>query len=228
MMESHKKRILYLEDDEFTRLMVQAQFENAGFEVDAFSTYSDLMWAMQEKEYDVVVTDLHVDGHEPSQLVKNIKTSQPIPVVVLSGSVVEVPGANLVLEKPLNGQNISKVAGLLAEEVAEVNLSKVYKFACGDQELLMTYVNTFIDNHEKDLLLLKAEVDKADAEVIKNYAHKMLSSVSYYDQDELNQLLQKLELYASDMTKKQLHEHFLQIEHYSHKLLNGIRKKVIA
>ncbi|GAA0892447.1 hypothetical protein GCM10009122_21260 [Fulvivirga kasyanovii] len=228
MMGSNKKRILYLEDDEFTRLMVQAQFENAGFSVDAFSTYSDLMRAIQEKQYDLVVTDLHVDGHEPEQLVKNIKTSQPIPVVVLSGSAVEVQGANLVLEKPLNGQNIKKVAGLLAEEVAEVDLSKVYKFACGDQELLITYVNTFIDNHEKDLLLLKAEVDKADARTIKNYAHKMLSSVSYYDQDELNQLLQKLELYASDMSKKQLNEHFLQIEHYSHKLLNGIRKQVIA
>ena len=226
MMLNSKNRILYLEDDEFTRLMVQSQFENAGFSVDAFSCCSDLMIAMGEKQYDIVVTDLNIDGHEPFQLVENIKAIYAIPVVILSGSAVDVPGANLVIEKPLDDAKIKEVIGLLSEETNEVNLSKVYKFACGDQELLMSYVNTFISNYEKDLLVLKTEVHNGDIKVIKNLAHKMLSSVSYYDQDMLNKLLQKLELYVSDMSKKEVADLFQQIDMQSRKLLSGIRKIV--
>ncbi|UII34397.1 response regulator [Fulvivirga ulvae] len=226
MMTDSKKRIIYLEDDEFTRLMVQAQFENAGFSVEAFSSYSDLIEAMKEKQYDIVVTDLNVDGHEPQQLIRSIKSINAIPVVVLSASAVEVSGANLSLEKPLKNEDIKEVEGLLVKTEDRINLSKVYKFACGDQELLVSYVNTFIDNYEKDLLLLKSEIDSADIRVIKNLAHKMLSSVSYYDQDSLNKLLQKLELSASGMSKRQITDHFQQIEYYSDKLLNGIRKQV--
>ncbi|MBL6449759.1 response regulator [Fulvivirga sp. 29W222] len=225
-MASSKKRIIYLEDDEFTRQMVKSQFENAGFSVDAFSSFDELMKTLEQDKCDIVVTDLHVHGHDPAQLIKSIKMAHTHSLVVLSGVAVEVPGANLVIEKPLSDQGIKAVIQLLPEEEVKVNLSKVLKFACGDQGLLRRYVSTFIENYEKDLLMLKREVSNGNNKEVESLAHKMLSSVSYYDQGSLIELLQKLELYASEMSKKQILDDIQQIEHHSGKLLSGIRKQV--
>lgn len=227
MMLSTEKKILYLEDDEFTRVMVQAQLENAGLEVDSFASYSDLIRASNEKNYDLVITDLNVDGHDPAEMVQNIKTIYAnIPVVVLSGGAVRVDGANMVISKPLTSEGIKKIIDMLNHDGNDVNLSKVYQFACGDQELLVSYVSTFIDNYEKDLISLKAEVDNHNIKAVKNLTHKMLSSVSYYDRKTLNSLLHQLEVRAEDMDRKQISNIFGQIHTQSITLLHSVRKQV--
>ena len=227
-MWNTKKKILYLEDDEFTRLMVQSQLENAGFDVESYANYTDVVSAMAEKAYDLILTDLNMDGYQPDQVVSNIKAAYAGPVVVLSASKKEIPDADLVLSKPMSAEDLQEIFNLFATDSQEVSLDKVYKFACGDHELLVNYITTFVTNYEKDLSLLKEEVSADNQTGIRNRAHKMLSSVAYYDQKSLNNLLQQLEIHAYDMTKKQLTDVLAEVEARSEKLLQSIRRQVLT
>lgn len=224
-MLSHSNTILYLEDDEFTRLMVHAQLEQSGFLVRSFSEYEQLLGALSTNGYDIVVTDLNVNGHTSEELISNIKSRSKGPVVVLTATDQHQYIADLTISKPLTGDKIELIKNLVNGKADDIDLSKVYQFACGDQELLHSYISTFIENYTNDLSELKKEIEKVDVKALKNRSHKMLSSVAYYGSKPLNNLLQKLETQGHDLAPKLLKEYYIQIKTLSDHLLENVRQK---
>ncbi|ELR72985.1 putative sensor histidine kinase protein [Fulvivirga imtechensis AK7] len=227
-MLSQNKTILYLEDDEFTRLMVQAQLEQNGFSVHAFSDYKQLLGALSSNGYDIVVTDLNVNGYNAEELLGNIKSKSRGPVVVLTATDQYEHTADLTISKPLTSDKIDLIRHLANGESDDIDLSKVYQFACGDQELLQSYITTFIENYTNDLNELQKEIEKIDVTALQNRAHKMLSSVAYYGNKSLNGLLQKLETQGQDLTPRQLKETYAQIRALSGQLLENVKHKTSA
>lgn len=227
-MPETKKKILYLEDDEFTRLMVQSELEHSGFSVESFSTYTDAATALKEKTYDLILTDLNIEGQHAEDLIRNLKALGGIPIVVLSASQAPVKQADLAITKPLTADKIQKITQLVVNGSGspEVDLSKVYQFACGDAGLVAAYVHTFVENYEKDLSLLRADIAQNDIKGIKQRSHKMLSSVSYYSNQVLNKLLQTLELQSEQFSRAELQEIFREVEEHSRKLLQSVQQKI--
>lgn len=226
-MTATAKMILYLEDDEFTRLMVQAQLENCGFSVTSFSQYDKLFEALGNIRHDLVITDLNIDGYSAVELINTVKKQSTVPVVALTASDGHQEIADLTIKKPLTADKIEQIKGLISRNNTEIDLSKVYQFACGDDELLHSYISTFVENFTKDLKAFKTEVDTSDIQGIKNRAHKMLSSVAYYSHKPLNSLLQKLENEAEGLTQSQLKTIYYQVKMLSDQLLNNVREKIL-
>lgn len=228
VMTSTAKTILYLEDDEFTRLMVQAQLENSGFSVRSFSQYSELSEALGHIRPDLVIADLNIDGYSPKELINNLKKQSTAPIIALTASDGHKSTADLTIIKPLTTDKIEQIWDFISSNNIDIDLSKVYQFACGDDELLHNYVTTFVENFAKDLQAFKTEVDASDITGIKNRAHKMLSSVAYYSHKPLNSLLQKLENEAEGLTQSQLKTKYYQIKMLSDHLLNNVREKILS
>lgn len=224
-MISPSATILYLEDDEFTRLMVQAQLEQNGFTVRPFAEYRQLRESIGTEHHEIIITDLNVDGQDSNDLLQGLKGMSKAPVVVLTASEKKEPLADLTITKPLTDDAIKNIRNLIAHNHFTVDLRKVYQFACGDDELLKNYIVTFTDNFIIDLSELKNEIEAFDVKAIRNRAHKMLSSVTYYDNNELNTLLRQLENQTGDFTQRQLNAHYGKIEALGRQLVQAVREK---
>ena len=224
-MENTEPKIIYIEDDEFTRLVVKSQLEQSGFVVDDFSGI-DRLNGSARKDYDLVLTDLNIEGSTPHLLVTSLRKQFDCPVVVLSASAEKVDGAALFLHKPLTEQGVIDMKALVRHHEDMVDLSRVYQFACGDEDLLYSYLTTFIQNYEHDLQLLEVAKNERNVRSLRNLAHKMQSSVAYYDQKTLVSLLHDLELKAGSYGEVEIDSACDKIDKYSRRLLNNVKSQV--
>jgi len=109
-METDKKRILIVEDDEEMRYLLKDFFMEEGFEIDAVSNGSEAFRRLVKEPFDLVITDIRMPGLTGLDILPGIKKLQPetsIIVITAFGSE-EVHrraferGATAYLEKPIH------------------------------------------------------------------------------------------------------------------------------
>jgi len=109
-METDKKRILIVEDDEEMRSLLKDFFMEEGFEIDAVSNGSEAFRRLVKEPFDLVITDIRMPGLTGLDILPGIKKLQPetsIIVITAFGSE-EVHrraferGATAYLEKPIH------------------------------------------------------------------------------------------------------------------------------
>ena len=86
MNEDRKTQILILDDEPIVWKRLKPALEKAGYEVEAFTQSSNAMRRVQEKEFDIVVTDLKMEGIDGMQFLTEVKTLSPkTAVIVITG-----------------------------------------------------------------------------------------------------------------------------------------------
>ncbi|UII27897.1 response regulator [Fulvivirga maritima] len=217
------KKILLLEDDEFTRAMIEAQLKRVGFEV---TGYGELEQVLQETaaEYDLILSDLNISGSNVEEAILDFKKTADLPLVILSQTEKLEGKADLYMAKPLTADKVKQISALLDGE-EEVDISKIETFAMGDKDLIKTYITTFLQNFRQEIALLEEEVSHEGAKAVQDRAHKMLSSVAYYKYDDLNERLQKLETEAVEMTQQELELKVQEVIQAAKRLITALENK---
>ncbi len=81
-----KIKVLVLDDEPIVGERLKISLEKAGFVVDAFSSSSEAIAKLQEKTYDILVTDLKMSGPDGLEVLRRAKEACPgIKPVVMTG-----------------------------------------------------------------------------------------------------------------------------------------------
>jgi DNA-binding NtrC family response regulator len=86
MGEDRKTQILVLDDEPIVLKRLKPALEKAGYEVEAFSRSLEASSRVMEKEFDVVITDLKMEGLDGMEFLTQVKSRSPATeVIVITG-----------------------------------------------------------------------------------------------------------------------------------------------
>jgi DNA-binding NtrC family response regulator len=108
MTESHK-RILVVDDEENVRLLFSRVLQKEGYEVECASSGTEAIEKLANNCFDLVVTDLKMNGVDGLDVVRKGKTvNQTMPFILISGygtsqtaGTAAREGADMFLMKPI-------------------------------------------------------------------------------------------------------------------------------
>lgn len=86
MITSSKTSILILDDEPIVSKRLQPALEKIGYEVESFYKSADAMARVRERRFDIVVTDLKMEGIDGMQFLAEVKKLSPsTEVIVITG-----------------------------------------------------------------------------------------------------------------------------------------------
>jgi DNA-binding NtrC family response regulator len=86
MDEKRKTTILVLDDEPIVLKRLRPALEKAGYEVEVFSRSSEAMARIMDKDFDIVITDLKMQGLDGMQFLTMVKQGSPkTEVIVITG-----------------------------------------------------------------------------------------------------------------------------------------------
>jgi len=85
-MEEYKTSILILDDEPIVSKRLKPSLEKKGYEVEAFTTSKEALERIEERQFDIVVTDLKMEGVDGMQFLTRVKEKYPdTEVIVITG-----------------------------------------------------------------------------------------------------------------------------------------------
>ncbi|MBW1735988.1 MAG: response regulator [Deltaproteobacteria bacterium] len=86
MNDTRKTSILILDDEQIVLKRLKPALEKAGYEIEIFSRSADASRRITEKDFDIVITDLKMDGLDGMQFLTQVKERSPsTEVIVITG-----------------------------------------------------------------------------------------------------------------------------------------------
>ncbi len=86
MNTDHKTQILILDDEPIVCKRLHPALEKAGYEVEAFTSSAEAMERVKTKEFDIVITDLKMEGIDGMTFLSAVKERSPgTEVIVITG-----------------------------------------------------------------------------------------------------------------------------------------------
>jgi len=85
-MASEQTSILILDDEPIVSKRLKPSLEKKGYEVEAFTRSADALQRIREREFNIVVTDLKMEGVDGMQFLTEVKEKYPnTEVIVITG-----------------------------------------------------------------------------------------------------------------------------------------------
>src|ERR1700741_2146903 len=92
-------RLLVVDDEESLRITTAAIFENEGYVVDTASSGDEAIDLLSNKEYDLVLTDLHMEGGDGLTVLSQIRNQAPLTISVVLTGFASVESAIAALQE---------------------------------------------------------------------------------------------------------------------------------
>ncbi len=85
-MDNNKINILILDDEPIVSKRLKPSLERKGYEVETFTRSRDALARIQEKRFDIVITDLKMEGIDGMEFLTEVKKLYPdTEVIVITG-----------------------------------------------------------------------------------------------------------------------------------------------
>lgn len=85
-MDNNKTNILILDDEPIVSKRLKPSLERKGYEVETFTRSSDALSRIREKRFDIVITDLKMEGIDGMEFLTEVKKLYPdTEVIVITG-----------------------------------------------------------------------------------------------------------------------------------------------
>jgi hypothetical protein len=248
--ELKKYRVLVIEDDETTALLISMLFTNAEINGDIAKTGHDALQMMEKEPYDLVFTDIQMPEMSGIELLKFIRSHQisrvrSLPVIALTANILAKnsllnQGFDGFLSKPFKESEfyqaiysaINKVStDQLQQNVtpAELHDNTLYsfdearQFSGNDDAALKLIVKAFVENSGKVLLEMKDFNDQQNFDGVSARAHRLLPSFRQFHLQEVVPELEKLERYMEiGLNKSEFKEITQRVIEESEKMLRLI------
>jgi signal transduction histidine kinase len=92
-------RLLVVDDEESLRITTAAILENEGYTVDTASSGDEAIALMDQKDYDLVLTDLHMEGGDGLSVLNQIRRHSPLTISVVLTGFASVESAIAALQE---------------------------------------------------------------------------------------------------------------------------------
>ncbi len=122
--DSDSTRILYVDDEEYQRELMQKLLSKLGYEVKSAGSAEEALTILEDEEFQVVITDLNMPGMGGIELCEKIRRSVSNPVVyALSGYIASFGTDNIgtagfdgYLSKPVSLNNLKNAVEVAMEK----------------------------------------------------------------------------------------------------------------
>jgi DNA-binding NtrC family response regulator len=117
LMETDKKRILIIEDDEEMRSMLREFLSEEGYDTDSIDSGSKAFVRLVRDTFDLIITDIRMPGLTGLDILPGVKKLQPdAPIIVITAFGSEevchkvfARGAEAYLEKPIHLEHLREI-----------------------------------------------------------------------------------------------------------------------
>jgi len=92
-------RLLVVDDEESLRITTAAIFENEGYIVDTASSGDEAIELLNKQDYDLVLTDLHMEGGDGLSVLNRIRRQAPLTISVVLTGFASVESAIAALQE---------------------------------------------------------------------------------------------------------------------------------
>ncbi|HET6975517.1 MAG TPA: response regulator [Pyrinomonadaceae bacterium] len=92
-------RLLVVDDEESLRITTAAIFENEGYVVDTASSGDEAIELLSNQDYDLVLTDLHMEGGDGLSVLNRIRRQAPLTISVVLTGFASVESAIAALQE---------------------------------------------------------------------------------------------------------------------------------
>ena len=92
-------KLLVVDDEESLRITTAAIFEKEGYIVDTASSGDEAIELLSKTEYDLVLTDLHMEGGDGLSVLNQIKRQAPLTISVVLTGFASVESAIAALQE---------------------------------------------------------------------------------------------------------------------------------
>jgi signal transduction histidine kinase len=96
---SQAVRLLVVDDEESLRITTAAIFENEGYVVDTASSGDEAIDLLAKEDYDLVLTDLHMEGGDGLSVLNQIRRHAPLTISVVLTGFASVESAIAALQE---------------------------------------------------------------------------------------------------------------------------------
>ena len=126
-MTSMGNKVLIIDDDEKLRKLLKEYLEGNGFKVLTLADGSDVKKTLQKESPEIVILDIMLPGKDGLEVLKEIRTDDPIPVIMLTAKGDQTDrivglelGADDYLPKPFNPRELlARMKAVLRRAVPE-------------------------------------------------------------------------------------------------------------
>ncbi len=246
----HKGLKALIVDDEPGQLSLTVELaKSMGFKTETAANGKIAWKKLDDKDYDIILTDIQMPILDGFGLIKNIREDKKLkhlPVIALSGrtdvtkDVYENAGFNDSLLKPYKPEVLKKnIATLLqlnfspkqSEQIMEngklksdnYDLSEIYEFSGRDEQAMQTIINAFLEGAGKSLNELEEAYRAKDKDKMGKLAHRMLPMLRQMKANEITSVLVKLEERKAVDEKE-----FRRLQKRLNDLMNSLEAETIA
>ncbi len=200
-------KVLLGEDDPVSAQVISSILTSAHALVEHVSTGEELQNYLQEERFDIVVTDVNLEGKSGYDVFQESSIAEiKVPFIFLTGESISVvhPLAELMI-KPVEKKELLKaVETLLRRNNLKVDLSKIKK-SLGEEALIKDMLNTVAETLPTELENLLKAFDQKDVDQMRKVLHKIKPSIDYLGNKELARQRGNLHSSAEDVDSMTLH-----------------------
>ena len=215
-------RVLIAEDNPMNQMLISAILDKEEILYDITSNGERCVQRLKESEFDVILMDIQMpimDGLMATQFIRNELKSK-IPIIALTANaskddemIYREAGMNDHLSKPFRQDALfekirmlfdSKVSHgqmeddhVFHEEVAYYSLRNIEEIAAGDQEFVVSIVETFCKNTPNYLQQISDGIASKDFERIRFSAHQMKPSIDILMVTDVKETIREIEEIAT-------------------------------
>lgn len=179
----NRAEVIVIDDNELILQRMLGMFTENGFKCDTCMSMDELLAKMREKEYDILFTDLKMQGANGYDVLKilrmsNIGNSKTIPVVAVTGSAgiteeyLKGKGFSGCIFKPFSMNELMNIANqFIKQEVhkkTKIDLSPLYEYGERTRTLWL-----FGEETEENIRRIDKAWEKGDRHELKEALHSM-------------------------------------------------------
>ena len=230
----YQAEVVAIDDNELMLKRMQSMFAENGIKCDTCMCMDELLAKMREKEYDILFTDLKMQGANGYDVLKilrmsNIGNTQTIPVVAVTGSAgiteneLVNKGFSGCMFKPFSMNELMSVANkLIKQEVhknGKVDLSPLYEYGEKARTLWL-----FEEETEENIRRIEKAWEKGDRQELKETLHSMRGTWELIGCGELlNRVFSVVKNPSS--SDKEISQGVYEVKHQCNEIIKAIHEE---
>jgi PAS domain S-box-containing protein len=230
-----EKKILLVEDNPINIKFIRSLFEQFNIIPDQAENGRIAVEMLRKLNYDLVLMDIEMpemNGYEATTIIRNeLKINVPIIAMTAHALAGESEkclrlGMNAYISKPLKEQILfNKMFSLINKSPSLdrslpvnklINLDFLVESMRGKKDVIRETLDMYLSQMAVDSIVLRDAVAEMNFPLIKQYSHRMKSTVSLVGITELEKILDELESLSiqkqGEMKIRSLHDSFVQLE----------------
>jgi signal transduction histidine kinase/DNA-binding NarL/FixJ family response regulator len=197
-------KALIADDNAVNLLYLKKCLEDLGFEVSAVKSAPQVLEALHQEHFDILLSDWHMPGLSGEQMLRSIRLDMQLgqlPVVILSGTSsaeIENKLINGYLRKPFDSQALHlllhRVLGKVEVAWSFIDLKALEKITLGDTAFMYELAEALLKESKVHMEELQKVVAGKDLKAIQMMVHKVKPSCTLLGNWNFQNLLEQLSL----------------------------------